>query len=580
MGQVVVITWPNGAIPVQARRFIGAAEAAGWSSAHHEANLWIGVHGRRAAMINRLHADRTIVVGEVFWGEARLPPQTTDGPMARARHLVRHAWGRYLALFRSDAGEIESVLRDPSGALDCAVWTDGGCTVLASCLPDWLLTAGSRRWVPDLERVADILADPTLLSGPIALAGVTSVAPGEWRAFDGRTLSLWRPGELAVSGSHSPHSDRARLRSAVDRAVQALSCDHDALVEVSGGLDSAIVATARQALVSQRRTVWTNTSGPYAEADERAYAAAICDRMGAPLTCLERARPTDASGLCLEHPRALRPSVNRMDALYDREQAAFCRSLKLDLILTGKGGDVAFYQTATSAILADRLRERGLAALADPCLPVLSRRLRRSVWSVLWRAITASGRARGFGGSGRPALGLAAQDIIHRRTPPHPWLTALDDVAPGKRQQIAGFAGNLSLHGLSQRTEAADLVHPLLSQPVMETCLATPTWRLTGGGHDRFLAREAFGDRLPTAIVERRSKGELAVYYGHVVAAAVDALKPHLLEGRLAAAGLIDTAQVEAALQPDHLIWQGGYGDLMMLALIESWLRSWDQGNA
>lgn len=109
----------------------------------------------------------------------------------------------------------------------------------------------------------------------------------------------------------------------------------------------------------------------------------------------------------------------------------------------------------------------------------------------------------------------------------------------------------------------------------MEAVLATPSYELTRGGHDRLLAREAFADRLPDAVVHRRSKAELGGYYGRVVAANIEMLRPHLLEGRLARQGLIDRDQVEAALQLDHLIWQGGYLELMMLALWESWMEAW-----
>ena len=75
--------------------------------------------------------------------------------------------------------------------------------------------------------------------------------------------------------------------------------------------------------------------------------------------------------------------------------------------------------------------------------------------------------------------------------------------------------------------------------------------------------------------MRRRSKAELGGYYGRVVAANIDRLRPHLLEGRLARQGLIDRGQVEAALSVDHLIWQGGYIELMMLALMESWVAAW-----
>lgn len=549
------------------------ARAAGWSLARDEEGLWIAVGGPRPLPVAENRRDQVVIIGDLFASQAGSNSSMRPTPDMVCRSLTADGWGRYVALFPDPTGSFRGVFRDPSGAVDCAIWHAEGLDLAASCLPDWLTMALPMRTAIDWSIIADQLRDPTLLTGPIALQGVVAVPPGDLFDVVAKTsVPIWRP----VHAASSPRADAAsRLRPTVDLAVQTASAPcTKLLVEVSGGLDSAIIAGSVQAAGQSARCVWLNAWGPFAEADERAYAQSVSDHLGIPLLHLQRRLPIGSGGVCLSHPQALRPSLNRMDVLYDSEQAALCTEFGVDGVVTGKGGDVAFFQTATSAILADRIRSSGMGALFDPMADVLARRLRRSRWSVLRSALSKS-RSHGRDGLGRPALDFTTSVVQERVPEPHPWLAGLDRLPPAKRMQVMNFTSNLALHGLCKRTEAADLIHPLLSQPVLELTLALPVHVLTGGGHDRLLARQVFADRVPQMILRRRSKGELGTYYGRSIANALSDLRPHLLEGRLTASGLIDRCELEAALSVDHLIWQGGYADLMILATMESWIQAW-----
>ncbi|MNY26078.1 hypothetical protein D3C86_1599060 [compost metagenome] len=132
------------------------------------------------------------------------------------------------------------------------------------------------------------------------------------------------------------------------------------------------------------------------------------------------------------------------------------------------------------------------------------------------------------------------------------------------------------LHGPSRLTAAVDVFHPLLSQPVIEACLGLTTPQLTLGRRDRALARLAFRDRLPPEVLQRRSKGELTAYFGRMIADGLPDLRPWLLDGRLAALGVIDRRSAEAALTRDALIRCGDYPDILLAAMFEGWVRAWD----
>lgn len=553
--------------PDAGRSMKEAARLRGWTISDVGPSFWIAAE-RASVTRQSLAIGEVVLIGETVGGAATLDGRI-DNIDDACVDLTRTVWGRYVAVFLTREGRLSGVFRDPSGAIDCAVSRSRSAWLIASDTPDWLVDGHEHSGL-SWGAVANVLRDPITLSTADLLQGWKTVYPGALHLPDGRNRTVWSPVQAARRSTSMTTDD---LRETVDEAVAGLTRRRSSLlVEVSGGLDSAIMATSLRVSAFEGQVLWLNTHGPYPESDERAYATAVADALGVQLTILSRSARDLAKGLALEHPRSFRPSLNRLDAAYDDLQAELCEAHGVEGVLTGKGGDVAFLQTASSSILADELRDRGWAALLGRTAPVLARRMRRSAWRNMRAAIASARRPREYSPS---ANALLHPDIRGAESLPHPWLVDMDGVGPGKRQQIVGFASNLGLHSPSRRSERAELLHPALSQPVMEVVLATPSYGLTKGGHDRLLAREAFADRLPQALVHRRSKAELGGYYGRVVAANIDRLRPHLLEGHLAQQGLIDRDQVEAALQVEHLIWQGGYLELMMLALVESWTKVW-----
>lgn len=160
---------------------------------------------------------------------------------------------------------------------------------------------------------------------------------------------------------------------------------------------------------------------------------------------------------------------------------------------------------------------------------------------------------------------------------PHPWTRDCDGFGPAKFLQILGVADSVGRHGPSLVTEAVDVRHPLCAQPVIEAGLAIPTPLLATGGRSRGLARYAFADRLPTAISERRSKGDMTRAYGRMIVDNLAMLRPWLMEGRLAANGVIDPAAADAELTRERFLWRGRYSAIMVAAAFEGWARAWER---
>jgi asparagine synthase (glutamine-hydrolysing) len=471
---------------------------------------------------------------------------------ARARDVCSQYWGRYL-LLRRFSGEV-SILRDPSGGIDCVVWRRNGVTFIATgadvVLDPWLPDTTAIDW----SEVAALVRRPGEHRHNLALTGLTPVAAGELRTV-GETFNLgdriWKPAEVY---RHRDRTAPPDLKASVVLGVTALAGTRRWVAELSGGLDSAIVAAALSTDQRGRVAAWVNHYVDHREGDERGYARAVARRHGVTLTEVRR------EGLRLGAPRlevaadGFRPASNDIDPDYNDDIAERIEELDAWGSLTGQGGDAVFFQMPTLLIGLDEIWERGFRARGE-VLHRLSRWLRRPVWPTAlardWR-----------------------EELRYRSSWTHPWLEDLRGVPPAKAMQISALAFCQTFQGPAVRSRRGPCINPLLSQPVMEAGLARSAVDLTWGGRDRAAARAAFADTVPSVVLDRRSKGELGAYYGRAVAEHLPFIRDYLLGGALAEAGLL-APSLEDRLTRDHLLWRGGHSELLSLAQTEAWVRRW-----
>ena len=153
----------------------------------------------------------------------------------------------------------------------------------------------------------------------------------------------------------------------------------------------------------------------------------------------------------------------------------------------------------------------------------------------------------------------------------------MGSLPPAKAGQVRRLVNARLFWGDCRRARAVELLHPLLSQPVMEHCLGLPMDVLTEGPRDRGLARRAFQERLPEALLQRRSKGDLSRFYCRTVRESAPFLRSWLMDGRLATEGLITRQEVEAGLGETSLIRDPRSNRFLVLAVLEAWVRRWER---
>jgi asparagine synthase (glutamine-hydrolysing) len=589
----IVLSWPTENLGARAE----AARIAGrldddrqWRrvGASDGLDVWTGESAPLA--VRSLPMAGGFLIGEVFDhpGATRMTSAFSHDastslrtPRDLARALVQRHWGQYVAILQGPRPSEKAAFRDPTGMLDCMTWSLGeGIEIVASDMtqaPKWLRP----RW-PALnwDRITEFMSAPAAASTPSLFDDIEVVGPGELLALGPpprRPEVIWSPVAFAAQPAERLEDVRRELVSRLDRCTADLLGGYDrVLVELSGGLDSSVVAGAIDAVGFVPKVAeWFNAVNSRPEANESRYARAVTDRLGVTLETFNHPPIGLEVADFAEVAQAFWPASGALDAQRDRIALARVRATGAQAIVSGQGGDAAFFQMPSPLVAADEFHRRGWSSLASPVLAGVARRTRQSVWTVLGQVHAA--RRGQLPEQKLVSSVLSASAKAATVGVDHAWVTQAHraDLPPGKRFHIRVMANTHLNHVASRRRREADLLFPLLAQPIMELCLAVPTPDLAGGSFDRPFERATFAHRIPDLVLQRRAKGNLSVYFSRLVAASLPSLRPYLLDGVLCDAGVLDRQALERILDPNQLIWAATATDILWAAMVEAWVRYW-----
>ncbi|MGR4892717.1 asparagine synthase-related protein [Sphingopyxis sp. LARHCG72] len=407
------------------------------------------------------------------------------------------------------------------------------------------------------------------------IAGVAELLPGTALLFDGAVSSVapfWLPWSH-VTGDIG--ADRQCAAAAVERCT-SMCVDRWAeqpggrLLELSGGLDSSIIAASLTACGHSFRAVTAVTATP--DGDERRYARDVARQCGANLI----EAPVDEAAInLLSKPDRLtvRPAAASILAGFDRAIAGAIHAGDSDQVWSGIGGDNIFGYSHSVSPAIDAWQAKGLRA---PLFHLLGD-IAAVAGTTRWHAAKALARRL----RSRETRPLWPRDDIfaERSALPaapflHPWQEAAGGFPPGKRQHVEALMRIGDFMDRPDRWHDRKVVAPLLSQPLVETCLAIPSWLWISGGRDRAVARAAFARQLPPSVLHRRTKGRLEAMCAAAFQRERARLAPFLLDGRIATQGLLDRPEIERYFSREGVDPEFAYFRLLEIADIERWVRS------
>ena len=497
----------------------------------------------------------------------------------KGQHLIDRYWGRYIAFIRDEGGSF--VLRDPSGMLPCLYVRTGNAIIFASDASA-LVDAGSIKAEVDILGAASSLFRAGQPEERTALLNVRRLLPGMRLHVRGLSIDQsvqWNPWNYVTPCVPcSPEGQTETLRRVTQHCISSWAHHHGRpLLAVSGGLDSSIVAACLQQGGIDFTCATLSTRDPLG--DERAHARSLAAYLKKPL--VEANYSLDHIDLDTSSVNHLATPPGRLDApAFDRAMVALAAEVGAQAIFTGNGGDNVFYMSRSARPLADRYAMEGISlgllkTLHDICVLTGA-----TVGQAIWHAIRAMRGARsGYGW--QTDRSLLSNEIVERLStspPTHPWLT------PPKGVRLAGKAAHIAMllrmqYSLDAYVERDGLpvVHPLASQPIIETSLQIPTWRQCEKGRDRAAARQAFRNALPPAVIERRGKGSPQGFSYEIFHKFRAEIRERLLDGMLARERLIDRKAIERLMAPDYQGVGSEMTRLLTLVDTEAWLRHWSR---
>lgn len=491
------------------------------------------------------------------------------------QRLLRTYWGSYLAICTMD--DELMVLRDPSAAMPCLYTKIPGGVLIASSLS---VLQDTGLWQPcvSVKMVAEGLFRADLPTTQTALDHIAELAPGTALriAPDGMSpFAIWSPWDhAAIDDGINSAEHVERLRRAVQNSAAAwASCARQILIGVSGGLDSSILAACLRHRSSRPVCVTLATSE--AEGDERPFARAICDHLGLALVEAGYAL-TDIAIDRPARPHMPRPTGRIIAQGYNAAVSRVVAEQGGDAFFTGNGGDNVLGFSQSAGAIADRFLHEGLSPGLWATASEICQLTGCSLLAALRAALRTLCRSRRY--QWRPDRRFLGRDVLgelEAKPLTHPWLEAPKGVLPGKAAHIASLLRiQRHLDGTGQLGQVA-VINPLMSQPVVETCLAIPSWMWCQGGRDRSLAREAFRHDMPQRITDRVSKGGPDGFGTQILAHFHKQIRERLLEGVLASEGLLDRKALQQRLTGERPDWGPDQIRILELLEAEAWIAHW-----
>lgn len=560
--------------------------------------LTMGVRSRLAMRVVPLADENGVVLGTLFdWprsnGSDQVPSARTrldarDSARIAAsggRVLTTAFWGRYVAILHEPEAQRTRVVRDPSGGLPCFTGTFRGVRVFFSRVEDCAQLTGARFTVNwDFIRAQTVAW--LIEARDTGLHEVSCVTAGECVEVASQSVSrhaYWNPFLIADTAPiSSPNDAVGALRSAAQACVGAwASCYDSILHRLSGGLDSSIVLSCLAAR-AHRNVACLSYYSEGSDSDERRYGRMAAAHAGYRL--IERER---CSQVMLERVLQIAPTPNPGHYIgyltTARISNEIARELKVDVMMSGSGGDQLFYQSGGKLAVADCLRHQAWRVLWSAARDA-ARMEQHSIWRVLLDAARARLSARQWDPLAelyehrrivRPEL---VESLRRHNRFLHPWFDAGHRIPLGKRRQIHWLSFPMEYYDPLGQADDPERIEPLVSQPLIEVCLRIPTYVLIDGGKDRAIARRAFAADLPREIVQRVAKGGMEEYAKAILTRNIAFVRELLLEGELVKRQYLDRVRLERALSDQPNKVGSAMAEIYTYVSIESWLRLWPAG--
>lgn len=524
-----------------------------------------------------------VVLGDIYYRHR--PSGAFDGSPLEVERLLRicregrlddECWGSFLMLRQDNAGAVLEAYHSALSSLPVYHAEAQGAVLIASDA-DLLRTLVDEPPGIDWLGIAMQLGSDDIAFRRTGVMGIGELRCGEVLQLQHdhqpevrRTWNPWRhaaPDNLLDDRGEALARLERELLRCISLRVRGLSMP---LLDLSGGFDSSLLAALTSTNGVDVHAV--NMFSPATEGDERGFARSVAKHLGIALAeCAPEADRIDvrhcpSPHLPRPHARSFVQEIDRQTRIAAPQANAF---------INGGGGDAVFCHLQSSGPAADVLRAQGSPLAFLRTVHAIATAAQVSFWVALRLALAKAARPGHTVKLVESANFLAKEAIVRPLPADLPWPPPPRHILPGKLQHVrAIYSSCFNMQGFA-RSGSMKPVFPMLSQPLVETCLQIPTWMWLGQGHDRILARTVAANWLPPQVAWRRSKGGLGQLQRDIYRLHKGAISEMLLEGVLQKQGLLDRRAIEAQFAPASELTSDQFPRLLRLCDFEAWARHW-----
>jgi len=507
---------------------------------------------------------------------------------SEGRHLIERYWGHYVAVLPAPDMRTRRLLRDPTGGLQCYLTKSAGVDVVLSDVED-CDTLGLTPFSVDWTHLTTFFHDNRLVTRTTGFKEVTQLHAGECVTLRGNGPPsyrfYWHPATVCKTAAiEDPDRAQSELRAVVRHCVGAWAASYDSILhQLSGGLDSSVVAACIAAAGVRPEAVCFHYFTEASEGDERQYARAVAADTGLELVeCGIRVAEIPLEDL-LSPARCATPAALGLVPEPELLKRRLVRERRAGAVFSGQGGDQLFQEARSKRVAAEYVHRHGLGRRLVQTLVDTSRLTHESFWAVCAAAFRYGLLRRPFDPYAERidtpmVLSRSARASFDPRSAVHPWLEDARQLPAAKAEHVMEVIDCQPFQRMP--CHYAEQVHPLISQPIIEQALKTPTYLLAIGGRPRGLIRKAFDNDVPAIVLERKTKGETTGYFNRVLVENAGFLRELLLDGVLAKEGLLDRRELEKLLSERELILGNGRREIVNSVIAEAWLGNWSDGES
>lgn len=495
---------------------------------------------------------------------------------SQGRHLVQRYWGHYVA-FLCGPGGSKYVLRDPTGSVPCLGTFGSSLSCFAATVNDLRLLQPGRFSI-NWGHVRAFFVQPRLVTSHTGFDQIQQLHAGECLQIDRchRSRSFhWQPSDIYRAGCiQDAEQAREALRSTILSCTRAWASAYRSIVhELSGGLDSSLVLACISNRKGSTRVHGVNIYTESAEGDERGFARLMAKAVGVPLSEVLLSVSSESLEKRLDKRLYASPSLLGLGGSTVSFREGLVNRTAAEALFTGRGGDHLFQQGRDVNIAAEYFRINGWRRNPWRTIQQTSRLTSLSFWHVLFAALVSHRTFDPYDAFTVPSiLTDECKVTLRKQDYRHPWVEAAVDLPACKVQQVFDIVDCQPFHQVP--CPYADMIHPLISQPIIECCLRIPCYLLALRGVERGLVRWAFDSELPAAIRSRRSKGATTGYFNRILIDNIGFVREFLLEGLLVGERIIDRATIDDAVTVRELLRGRHVASLMKALRAEAWLRN------